>query len=88
MMATRKNPTQVNLPSVFTGYASCPLFVGKRKLMLAEFKYNGEIDETFFKDQENPRHMFYLMKRFMFPLAYWLFVPHGFWAGRKGIRWV
>jgi hypothetical protein len=32
--------------------------------------------------------MFYLMKRFMFPLAYWFFVPHGFWAGRKGIRWV
>jgi hypothetical protein len=51
MMATRKNPTQVSLPSVFNGYASCPLFVGKRKLMLAEFKYNGEIDETFFNDQ-------------------------------------
>lgn len=35
MIAVRKNPTTTDLPSSFTGYASCPLFVGKRKLMLA-----------------------------------------------------
>lgn len=88
MIAVRKNPTTTSLPSTFTGYASCPLFVGKRKLMLAEFKYDGVVDETFFRDQEKPRFLFYLMKRFVFPLAYWFFVPHGYWAGRKGIRWV
>lgn len=56
--------------------------------MLAEFKFGGVIDETFYKDQEKPRYEFYFMKRFIFPLAYWLFVPRGLWAGRKGIRWV
>ena len=62
--------------------------MGKYKLMLAEFKFGGEIDETFYKDQEKPRYEFYFMKRFIFPLAYWMFVPRGLWAGRKGIRWV
>lgn len=51
MIAVRKNPTTTDLPSTYTGYASCPLFVGKRKLILAEFKYDGVVDETFFKDQ-------------------------------------
>ncbi len=88
MMAVRKNPTTTSLPASYSGYASCPLFVGRRKLMLAEFKYDGVVDETFFSDQEKPRTMFYYMKRFVFPLAYWLFVPHGYWAGRKGVRWV
>ena len=50
-MTVRKNPTARDLPGSFSGYASCPLFVGKRKLLLAEFKYGGEIDETFFRDQ-------------------------------------
>lgn len=50
-MAVRKNPTTTTLPGSYTGYASCPLFVGKLKLMLAEFKYDGVIDETFYKDQ-------------------------------------
>ena len=86
MMAVRKNPVEINLPKKYEGYASCPLFTGKRKLMLAEFKYDGVVDETFFNDQEKPRFMFYLMKRFVFPLAYWWFVPRGLWAGRKGIR--
>lgn len=87
-MTIRKNPTAEKLPAKFEGYASCPLFVGKKKLILAEFKYDGVIDETFFNDQEKPRFIFYLMKRFIFPLAYWFFVPRGLWAGRKGIRWV
>lgn len=87
-MAVRKNPTTASLPGSYSGYASCPLFVGKLKLMLAEFKYDGAIDETFYRNQEKPRYEFYFMKRFIFPLAYWLFVPRGLWAGRKGIRWV
>lgn len=86
-MAVRKNPTTTTLPGNYLGYASCPLFVGRLKLMLAEFKYDGVIDETFFKDQEKPRYIFYIMKRFFFPLAYWWLVPRGMWLGRKGIRW-
>jgi hypothetical protein len=47
----RKNPTTTELPGSYAGYASCPLFVGKLKLMLAEFKYDGAIDETFYSNQ-------------------------------------
>ena len=86
-MAVRKNPAITKLPGSYSGYASCPLFVGKLRLMLAEFKFNGEIDETFYGDQEKPRYEFYFMKRFIFPLAYWFLMPRGLWAGRKGIRW-
>ena len=50
-MAVRKNPTATDLPASYGGYASCPLFTGKRKLLLAEFKYDGVVDETFFNDQ-------------------------------------
>lgn len=87
LLAVRKNPTTTTLPGSYLGYASCPLFVGRLKLMLAEFKYDGVIDETFYKDQEKPRYIFYFMKRFFFPLAYWWLVPRGMWLGRKGIRW-
>ena len=45
-----RDPTAV-LPSEYEGYASCPLFTGDGKLMLAEFKYGGIVDETFFNDQ-------------------------------------
>ena len=34
-MTVRKNPVESNLPKKYEGYASCPLFVGKRKLLLA-----------------------------------------------------
>ena len=43
-MAVRKNPIATELPKKYEGYASCPLFVGKKKLILAEFKYDGVID--------------------------------------------
>lgn len=33
--------------STYDGYASCPIFVGGDKLMLAEFKYGGVSAETF-----------------------------------------
>jgi len=56
--------------------------------MLAEFKYDGEISETFMIDQSKPRRLFYYLKKYMFPMAYWQLVPKGLWNGRKGIRWI
>lgn len=44
MMAVRKNPDIKELPGKFDGYASCPLFVGGLKLLLAEFKFGGVVD--------------------------------------------
>jgi sulfide:quinone oxidoreductase len=34
----------------YNGYSSCPLLVGDSKLMMIEFKYGNEADETFLKD--------------------------------------
>jgi len=43
MISAMRNPEE-KLPSTYEGYASCPLFVGDGKLMLAEFKYGGVVD--------------------------------------------
>eukprot|EP00331_Platyophrya_macrostoma_P004306 CAMPEP_0176424686 /NCGR_PEP_ID=MMETSP0127-20121128/10970_1 /TAXON_ID=938130 /ORGANISM="Platyophrya macrostoma, Strain WH" /LENGTH=341 /DNA_ID=CAMNT_0017805761 /DNA_START=220 /DNA_END=1242 /DNA_ORIENTATION=+ len=52
----------------YTGYTSCPIFVGNDKLILAEFNYKPEPEETFnfFGFQDKPRKTFYLMKRYLF----------------------
>ena len=68
--------------------ANCPLFKGNKHLMLAEFKYDGEISETFLTDQEKPRNIFFYLKKYLFPLTYWQLAPKGLWNGRKGIRWI
>jgi len=34
----------------YGGYASCPVIIGDRKLLLCEFKYGKETDTTFWKD--------------------------------------
>ena len=69
----------------YTGYTSCPIFVGQSKLMLCEFKYNGEIDETFTKYQDTPNRFFYWIKRFIFPRVYFQLVKRGWWFGRRTI---
>ena len=74
------------MPSKYEGYSSCPLFVGRGKLLLAEFKYDGVVDETFLRDQEKPRRMFFFLKRYGFPQIYWHVMPRGLWGGRKGLK--
>ena len=36
--------------SHYEGYGSCPMFVGDKKLMLIEFKYNGVAAESVLSD--------------------------------------
>lgn len=67
----------------YTGYTSCPIFVGQKKLMLCEFKYGGEVDETFSKSQDTPRWFFYLFKLFGFPFIYKHLLKRGWWYGRS-----
>ena len=68
----------------YDGYTSCPIFTGENKLMLAEFKYNNEVDETFFNNQNVPRKSFFYLKRWIFPLVYFHLMPRGYWLGKKG----
>jgi sulfide:quinone oxidoreductase len=59
-------------PSVrYDGYTSCPLVVGQKHVMLAEFGYDGSILETFPFNQAKPRRSMFFLKRTMLPIMYW-----------------
>lgn len=74
--------------SVYDGYTSCPLLTGDSKVLLAEFKYGGEPQETFNNwfgiDQAVPRRAFYHLKKDFFPWIYWKYHVNGTWGGPKG----
>jgi sulfide:quinone oxidoreductase len=55
----------------YNGYTSCPLVTGYGSLILAEFNYTNEPDETFPFDQGKERWSMYLLKKEMLPLIYW-----------------
>jgi sulfide:quinone oxidoreductase len=59
------------LSARYDGYSSCPLVMGHHSVMLAEFKYDGEVAETFPFDQAKPRYSMWLLKRYILPLMYW-----------------
>ncbi|CAG9309993.1 unnamed protein product [Blepharisma stoltei] len=68
----------------YEGYTSCPIFLGDNKLMLCEFKYQGQPDETF-GNQNTPSSLaYYLVKTFL-PRVYFTLLPKGVWYGRNSI---
>jgi len=80
----------------YTGYASCPLVIGQKKIMLAEFGYGGKLMETFSKETgkfpfkyfgtEGPMQyrFFYFLKEQLFPFVYWNLWTKGLWYGTNG----
>lgn len=66
------------LTATYEGYTSCPLITGIGKLVLAEFDYSKQPDETFPVDQSQERWSMWLLKRYLLPLMYW----HGMLRGR------
>lgn len=62
----------------YTGYTSCPLVTGIGKLVLAEFDYQKQPDESFPVDQSKERWSMWLLKRYFLPVMYW----HGMLKGR------
>jgi NADPH-dependent 2,4-dienoyl-CoA reductase/sulfur reductase-like enzyme len=83
--------------AVYNGYASCPLIVGKKQVIMAEFGYGGKVMETFSPEtgkfpynllgQEGAgrQRFFFWMKDTMFPYVYWNFWTKGKWFGNSGI---
>uniref|UniRef100_A0A183CBY2 Sulfide:quinone oxidoreductase, mitochondrial n=1 Tax=Globodera pallida TaxID=36090 RepID=A0A183CBY2_GLOPA len=69
----------------YDGYASCPLVVDRRHVVLAEFSPNGPM-ETFPYDQSRPTMFAYLMKRYVMPPLYWMFLLKGYWEGPATLR--
>lgn len=75
LVAAMKNAP---LTATYGGYTSCPVVTGYGKLVLAEFNYAHEPDESFPFDQSKERYSMYLLKRYLLPLIYW----HGMLKGR------
>ena len=59
------------LPRTYDGYTSCPLVVGHHRVVLAEFRYDAEVMETFPFDQSQPRFSSWVLKRHLLPPLYW-----------------
>lgn len=74
MMAIHGMP----LSAVYDGYTSCPLVTGYGSLVLAEFDYNKQPQESFPFDQSQERYSMYALKAYGLPQLYW----HGMLRGR------
>ena len=55
----------------YSGYTSCPLVTGYGKLVLAEFDYNKDPEESFPFDQTQERYSMYALKAYGLPRMYW-----------------
>ncbi len=60
-----------DMKSRYDGYTSCPLVTGYNKLVLAEFDYDKNEQESFPVDQSKERASMYFMKRSLLPIMYW-----------------
>jgi sulfide:quinone oxidoreductase len=67
LSAMQKKP----LTASYNGYTSCPLVTGYGKLVLAEFDYKNEPQETFPFDQSKERWTMYQLKKQVLPWLYW-----------------
>ncbi len=66
------------LTAKYNGYTSCPVVTGYGSLVLAEFNYSGQPDETFPFDQSKERRTMWWLKKYLLPVLYW----HGMLKGR------
>ncbi len=66
------------MPARYNGYTSCPLVTGIGKLVLAEFNYEKQPEESFPIDQSRERWSMWALKRYLLPVMYW----HGMLKGR------
>lgn len=63
--------------SSYDGYAACPLVTGYGKLVMAEFDYDLNPQESFPFDQGKERRSMYLFKRYGLPAMYWHAILRG-----------
>lgn len=70
--------TATPMTAKYDGYTSCPLVTGYGRLVMAEFDYEKNPQETFPIDQSKERWSMWLVKRYLLPQLYW----HGMLKGR------
>jgi sulfide:quinone oxidoreductase len=61
----------------YKGYSSCPLITGHGKLILAEFDYDNNPQETFPFNQAKERWSMFILKRYVLPYLYWTQILKG-----------
>jgi sulfide:quinone oxidoreductase len=61
----------------YNGYSSCPLITGHGKLILAEFDYDNNPQETFPFNQAKERWSMFILKRYILPYLYWTQILKG-----------
>ncbi|MFV9504361.1 MAG: NAD(P)/FAD-dependent oxidoreductase [Oscillochloridaceae bacterium umkhey_bin13] len=59
------------MQATYDGYTSCPLVTGYGSLILAEFDYQFQPQETFPFDQAQERYSMYALKAYGLPSMYW-----------------
>lgn len=67
-----------SLSGHYDGYTSCPLVTSYNSMVLAEFDYDKEPQESFPFDQSKERFSMMMLKKFGLPNLYW----HGMLRGR------
>ncbi len=55
----------------YDGYTACPIVTGYGRLIMAEFDYDGTLQESFPFDQSKERRSMYLLKAYGLPPLYW-----------------
>ncbi len=67
------------LPASYDGYASCPLTLSRRRLLLAEFDYSMQPTPTFrWPDTTRPHVDLGFFKKYGLPILYWHFMTRGY----------
>jgi sulfide:quinone oxidoreductase len=69
LMAELRHTMPIN--GHYDGYTSCPLVTGYGKLVLAEFDYDKNPQESFPFDQTQERYSMYALKAYGLPRMYW-----------------
>jgi sulfide:quinone oxidoreductase len=83
------------LSAKYNGYTSCPIVTnyGSKSIyisqithsltevLLAEFLYDGVVQETFPFNQAKPSRTMYFLKDTVFPKVYWSMFLRGYWYG-------
>jgi sulfide:quinone oxidoreductase len=75
-----------DIEAIYDGYTSCPLVTSRNEVLLAEFNYQLEKQETFWFDQSKPSRFAYFLKGTVLPKIYWLLHCRGHWNGPKAFR--
>jgi sulfide:quinone oxidoreductase len=65
------------LTARYDGYTACPLVTGYGKLVMAEFDYELQPQETFPFDQSKERRTMWWVKKYALPRLYWRMIMKG-----------